>query len=99
MGTGAPNVEAEAAIDAQAFIGKHGLQSVAGLQVEAHGSIYSVEDAIVQCPPFAKMITGLAVGLEGLPEENRTEIITKSIRTMAVDTPEIAADTQKKTII
>lgn len=81
-------------IDPQVFIAEHGLEAVADLRIEAHGGVYSVRDAVVECPPFAKMVTALATGLGELP--NREEILTESIRSMATSTPEIVSPDAKK---
>jgi hypothetical protein len=45
-------------IDGQAIITELGLEAVADLQIEAHGGVYSVRDAMQECPPFAKMLEG-----------------------------------------
>lgn len=90
-----PEIEA---IDRDAFIAEHGLEDVAGLQIEAHGGIYTVRDAIAECPPFAKMVTGLAASLAELPisTEDKTKAIEKSIRSAAVSTDGIEAVEPKK---
>jgi hypothetical protein len=80
-------------IDSQAFIAEHGIEEIAELQVEAHGNIYSVREAIMECPPFAAMIKGLANSLGDLP--NRSDIIANSIKSMA-PTAEIPESAKKK---
>lgn len=70
------------------LIQQHGLESVADLQVEAHGSIYSVRDALAECPPFAKFVTGLATSVEFLPKEQAQEVLTQAVRNMAIEAPD-----------
>lgn len=77
------------------IIAQHDLHEVADLQVEAHGSIYSVRDALTECPPFAKMITGLAASVEFLPQEQAKEVLTQAVRNMAIEAPD-NPETKKK---
>jgi hypothetical protein len=77
------------------LIQQHGLDSVADLQVEAHGNIYSVRDALTECPPFAKFVTGLATSIEFLPPEQAKEVMTQAVRNMAIQAPD-DTETKKK---
>lgn len=75
----------QAAIDAQLFIAEHGLQEVAAQQIQGpDGKMYSVEEAIVECRPFAEMIGAMAIGLKDVP--NKEEVMTNTIRGLAART-------------
>lgn len=82
------------AFDAEAFVINHGLQELADSRVEAHGSVFTVRQALVECPPFAKMVTSLAASLEHVPE--RQEILSQSIRSMAASAEAPAEPEAKK---
>ncbi len=82
------------AFDGQAFLAEHGLEELAEQQVEAHGGSFTVVQALAECRPFAQMITSMAVSLEHVPD--RTEILKKTIQTMAVKTREEPGSEAKK---
>jgi hypothetical protein len=78
----------------QSKIDELGLEAIADLQIEAHGGIYSVRDALIECPPFAKMLEGMASSLADVP--NRTEILSITIQSMATSTGELPPEAKKK---
>jgi hypothetical protein len=73
-------VPQEETIDGRAVFESIGLPDLAGQQVEAHGGTYTYAQAIEGCPPFAKMLTGMAASLEGVP--NREEILRNTVQSM-----------------
>lgn len=78
----------------QLFIDEYGLEDIADLRIEAHGGMYSVSEAIAECPPFAAMLQGMAATLADMPE--RTEILKNTVRTMAAGTAEVSVEPKKK---
>jgi hypothetical protein len=75
-----PGFQPEAAAT-DVFLQQHGLEDIADLRVEAHGGVFSVKEAITECPPFMEMISSFAQNLEGIP--NKEEILKKTITNMA----------------
>lgn len=98
MSPEARSLPQEEVIDRDAFIAEHGLEEIAGLQIEAHGGVYTVRDAVAECPPFAKMVTALEASLAELPisNEDKSKVIEKSIRSAAVSTETVAIPEAKK---
>jgi hypothetical protein len=88
---------AEVQVDPVFFLEQHGLSDFADMRIEAHGGFYSVTEAMAECPPFAKMIKGMAIGMERLDAETKREIIGETIQSMASEaTQELPADAKKK---
>jgi hypothetical protein len=86
--------EARRAADAEELITRHGLEELSGMQVEAHGSVFTVSQALAECPPFAKMVTGLAASLEAVP--GGEDVLKATIRNMAAKTEVLEAPDAKK---
>lgn len=82
------------AVESQAFLALHGLEDIAGLQIEAHGGTFTVSQALVECPPFAKMVTGLAASLEHVP--NKGDILKGTIVSMGASATPNVETTKKK---
>lgn len=57
-----------------------GVRSLAGEQIKAHGRVYSVAEAIIQCPPFAQAIQAVA---ESVPDEFRSSALSGMIGKMS----------------
>lgn len=68
------------------FLARHGLEDLAGIMVEAHGGRFTVGQSYIECPPFAKMLTGLVASLEHVP--NKEDILRQTITSMAAETAE-----------
>lgn len=85
---------AQRTADAEELITRHGLEELSGMQVEAHGNTFTVSQALVECPPFARMVTGLAASLEAVP--GGEEVLKATIRNMAASTEVLETPDAKK---
>ena len=88
---------AEQSDEAMMFLEQHGLAEISELAIEAHGGVYSVREAMRDCPPFAKMLEGMAEGMADLDPQTKTSVMVLSVKSMAQQAPaEIPADAKKK---
>jgi len=86
---------AQESFDEQAFLEQHGIESLADMQIEAHGGVSTVSQALKECPPFARMVTGLAASLKAVPD--KAEILKNTIQAMkSPDTSYVSSEAKKK---
>lgn len=86
-------------IDPDTFLEEHGLQDIAEETIHAHGQEFTVREAVLECPPLAKMIGSMSVALGDI--QGKAEILKNSIMNAgegASEDPAIAEAAAKKKV-